>query len=249
MNNIEYLNKNIHPITVTVIGAGGNGSLLINQLGRINVALKALGKKGIYVNLFDFDKVTESNVGRQMFSPSDVGQFKATSLITRINRFFGTSWSAFNDKIEYDSPMLTDQFSANIMITCTDNTVSRLNVKKILDSYARESFIDVFRTHYWMDIGNRKDIGQVIMGNYQKHPQLKLPNVVEFFDGYGEGPDDDNTPSCSLAEALEKQDLFINSFVTNVAAKLLWDILTLTEFDWHGAFINTRNLNIKKLKC
>jgi len=157
MNNIEYLNKNIHPITVTVIGAGGNGSLLINQLGRINVALKALGKKGIYVNLFDFDKVTESNVGRQMFSPSDVGQFKATSLITRINRFFGTSWSAFNDKIEYDSPMLTDQFSANIMITCTDNTVSRLNVKKILDSYARESFIDVFRTHYWMDIGNRKD--------------------------------------------------------------------------------------------
>jgi PRTRC genetic system ThiF family protein len=248
MVNYEYMIKNIHPITITVIGAGGNGSLLINQLARINVALKALGRKGIHVNLFDHDIVTEANVGRQMFSPSDIGSFKSTCVITRVNRFFGTSWKAFVVKIE-DKDVDIDEFSSNIIITCTDNRISRLNVKRLLDQYEKENYIDVYRTFFWLDLGNRKDIGQIIMGTYLCYEKLKLPTVVDYFENYSTEPDDDNTPSCSLAEALEKQDLFINSFVTNVAAKLLWDILTKSSFDWHGAFINTRTLNIKKLKC
>jgi hypothetical protein len=40
-----------------------------------------------------------------------------------------------------------------------------------------------------------------------------------------EAQDDSNEPSCSLAEALEKQDLFINSTLANMAASLLWNLL------------------------
>ncbi len=40
MNNIDYLNKNIHPITVTVIGAGGNGSLLGEEPDYYNVEIQ-----------------------------------------------------------------------------------------------------------------------------------------------------------------------------------------------------------------
>lgn len=249
MENFSYLLKDVHPITVTVIGAGGNGSLLVNQLARINVALKAFGRKGIHVNLFDFDKVELPNIGRQMYTYADIGQHKSNCVITRVNRFFGTSWNAYCNKIEDTDDDLPDEFCSNIIITCTDNKLSRINLNKLIKSYMNKKYRDLHVTYYWIDLANRKDIGQIIMGSYVPNDLIFLPNVVEYFKDYDLEPDDINTPSCSLAEALEKQDLFINSFITNVAAKLIWDVLNEDHITWHGAFINTKTLNIKKVKC
>jgi len=45
-------------------------------------------------------------------------------------------------------------------------------------------------------------------------------------------------PSCSLAEAIEKQDLFINSTLANVGAKLLWKLFHKGMTDQAGIFLN-----------
>ena len=88
----NYLLKPYHPVTVFIIGAGGTGSQVITNLARMDTALQASGHPGLHVTLFDPDTVTQANIGRQLFSETELGMNKAIAAVTRINRFFGTAW-------------------------------------------------------------------------------------------------------------------------------------------------------------
>ena len=90
----NYLLKPYHPVTVFIIGAGGTGSQVITNLARMDTALQASGHPGLHVTLFDPDTVTQANIGRQLFSETELGMNKATAAVTRVNRFFGTAWKA-----------------------------------------------------------------------------------------------------------------------------------------------------------
>ena len=90
----RYLLNPRHPVTVFVIGAGGTGSQVITNLARMSMALQALGHPGLHVTVFDPDTVSQANIGRQLFSETELGLNKAVSLVTRINRFFGSVLSA-----------------------------------------------------------------------------------------------------------------------------------------------------------
>ena len=83
----RYLLNPRHPVTVFVIGAGGTGSQVITNLARMSMALQALGHPGLHVTVFDPDTVSQANIGRQLFSETELGLNKAVSLVTRINRF------------------------------------------------------------------------------------------------------------------------------------------------------------------
>lgn len=89
----SYLLSPYHPVTVHVIGAGGTGSQVATNLARMDMALRALGHPGLHVTVFDPDTVSEANIGRQLFSASEIGLNKAVVLVTRINRFFGDTWT------------------------------------------------------------------------------------------------------------------------------------------------------------
>jgi len=116
----NYLLNPTHPVTVNLIGCGGTGSQVLTALSRMSHTLIALGHPGFHVTVFDPDTVTEANLGRQLFSESDLGLNKAVVLVSRINRFFSTCWKAVPD-IYRNEP-------ANIIITCTDNVKSRLDI-------------------------------------------------------------------------------------------------------------------------
>lgn len=137
----KYLLSPYHPVTVLVAGAGGTGSQVITNLARMSVALQALGHPGLHLTAFDPDTVTEANIGRQLFSETELGLNKATALVTRVNRFFGYAWEAR----ECRYPIITKEGDksvplANIIITCTDNTRSRLDLWRFLKKY-RESLV------------------------------------------------------------------------------------------------------------
>lgn len=83
----KYLLSPYHPVTVLVAGAGGTGYQVITSLARMSVALQALGHPGLHLTAFDPDTVTEANIGRQLFSETELRLNKATALVTRINRF------------------------------------------------------------------------------------------------------------------------------------------------------------------
>lgn len=68
---------------------------------------------------------------------------------------------------------------------------------------------------------------------------MDLPCVTDLFPQImDENEPEDDTPSCSLAESLEKQDLFINQSVSTFALQLLWQLFRNGGLDNHGAFIN-----------
>ncbi len=119
----SYFHNPTHPITVSLIGCGGTGSQVLTCLARMNSTLIALGHPGLHVTAYDPDDVSEANIGRQLFSPGDIGLNKAIVLISRLNRFFGTAWEAHPQLYKHS-------VASNITITCVDNVKSRLTLSK-----------------------------------------------------------------------------------------------------------------------
>ena len=58
---------------------------------------------------------------------------------------------------------------------------------------------------------------------------------------------EDNTQSCSLAEALEKQDLFINSSLAQMGSSLLWSLFSNGLTENRGFFLNLKNFHSKPI--
>lgn len=247
----NYILNPSHRITVDVIGGGGTGSQVVGALARMDYALFKLGHPGFQVRVFDGDIVTEANIGRQLFSLNDIGQFKSAVLVSRINGFYGNAWEAVCKAYPVDS-----ESTANITISCVDNIASRINIGKSLRDSARCNYRDTARPIYWLDFGNQTDRGQVILGTISKIAQPKskkgvvavsLPCVDEVFD-LTKVDETESGPSCSLAEALSKQDLFVNSLLTQVGCALLWKLCYEGSITTRGAFVNLSNLHVNPIK-
>ena len=255
----SYLLKPYHPVTIHVAGAGGTGSQVITNLARMNVALQALGHPGLHVTVFDPDIITEANIGRQLFSETELGQGKATAAVTRVNRFFGTTWTAENCRypVRKTQENRDDRTRpANIIITCTDNTRSRLELWRFLKKYREASVNNERAVYYWMDFGNAQTTGQVFIGtvrNKIRQPASKefMPvpgmNVITEEVNYSTIEEKDSGPSCSLAEALERQDLYINSILAQVGCDILWKMFKEGRTLYRGAYINLDTLRVNPI--
>ena len=136
----SYLMSPQHPVTVNLIGAGGTGSQVLTCLARLDTALRGLGHPGLFVTLYDPDTVTEANIGRQLFGPSDLGQNKAQCLVTRINNFFGNDWKAQADIYPAVLKDTRRDNLANITITCTDNIKSRIDLWNLLRALPQPTY-------------------------------------------------------------------------------------------------------------
>jgi len=246
----ELLNPT-NPIAVCLIGAGGTGSQVLTGLARMSHSLQQLGHAGFQVSLWDDDVITDANRGRQLFAECEVGLSKSAALITRTNRFFGTSWTAIEKTFTADTATGRSAF----YISCVDTAAARFEIAQVLcELNLNTSRSDTPR--YWMDFGNGKDTGQVILstiGNIKQpnsekfQPVGSLPQVTEEFAELLWQGDAEDLPSCSLAEALEKQDLFINSVLAQMGCSLLWQLLRQGLTTERGFFLNLNNFRSQPL--
>ncbi|NDV81564.1 PRTRC system ThiF family protein [Bacteroides sp. 51] len=253
----NYLMNPQHPITVNLIGAGGTGSQVLTCLARLDVTLRALGHPGLFVTLYDPDEVTEANIGRQLFSYSDFGLNKAVCLISRINNFFGNDWRAVPHLFPAIVKEAKTDSMTNITITCTDNVKSRLDMWKFLKSVRDVGSHTDYRTPlYWMDFGNAHTTGQVVLGTVQrKIPQPKSKQyktvdslkVITEYVKYSAVKVEESGPSCSLAEALQKQDLFINSTLSQLGCNILWKMFRQGMIDNQGLYMNLDTMNVNPI--
>ncbi len=109
-------------INMLLVGAGGNGSQMLTGLARLNAGVRALGHPGLNVTVCDPDHVTEANVGRQLFSPADVGLPKAEVLVYRLNTFFGLDWEAQVQRLDQC------RGSFSFVIGCVDTAAARREI-------------------------------------------------------------------------------------------------------------------------
>jgi len=211
------------------------------------------------VRLWDDDFVTEANLGRQLFAESELGLYKSVVLVNRINRFFGLNWKAETQKFERNTVgRINDNMKSAIYISCVDNVKSRFDIADILNEIGQNSGYYRNQSKYWMDFGNSQFSGQVLLStvgnikqpNSEKYETVaKLPFVTEEFGELLKHSEmEDDTPSCSLAEALEKQDLYINSTLAQMGCSLLWSLFRNGMTENRGFFLNLNNFQSQPIK-
>jgi PRTRC genetic system ThiF family protein len=226
-------------VRVLIVGAGGTGSAIAMGLPYLDQAMRVWGHShGLHVVMMDADTVTETNCVRQPFSISDIGQYKATVLVNRINLFWGTRWAAATRRFHEHSLERDWERSPDLVIGCVDTRAAR---KAIIASVTgRRS-----NTSYWLDLGNNAASGQYILGqplngcNRRKAERLRTvselyPEIAD--DGAGEDP----LPSCSAVEALDRQEPFINQTLAASALAMLAQLFRYGKISHHGAFFNAR---------
>lgn len=246
-------------VSVALVGVGGNGSQMLTGLARLDRAMRELGHPGgLDVVAYDPDTVSPANVGRQLYSPADVGLYKAGVLVHRVNLFYGLAWRA--------APV---RFEANVgkhhelLITCVDSAKSRRVIHRKLAQEWHNG------PTYWLDLGNRQKDGQVILGQpsalnaaktttsaaflrgrmkEEAKPASRLPTVIDLYpELLDESLVEDDAPSCSLAEALENQDLFINDHVSRWALQMLWELFRNGRIDYHGVLLNLESGEVNRI--
>jgi PRTRC genetic system ThiF family protein len=215
------------PWHVVVVGAGGTGSAFLPSLARLHHAMVALGHPGgIDCMVLDDDTVSETNVGRQGFYPCDVGQYKALLLVNRLNHLMGTNWTALPQRVDSST-----RIRADIVVGCVDSRRAR---HAIVKAAQRGS------CRYYLDCGNETDRGQVVLGEFGKARHDRLPHVGDLFPDLLNAKNDrgDDTPSCSMAEALSRQSLVINQAIAVQAFNLLWTLFRTGTLSYSAVFVN-----------
>ncbi|MES2331220.1 MAG: PRTRC system ThiF family protein [Bacteroidota bacterium] len=246
----NYLLNPTNPITINLIGAGGTGSQVLTALARMNHSLLALDHPGIFVRLFDDDIVTKSNLGRQLFAPSELGMHKSAALIARVNKFFGSNWKSVAAKYELVEGLKEELF-ANITISCVDTVKARYTIATVLSKLERQNN-GPYKLIYWMDFGNSQYTGQVVLSTVYpvKQPPSQVCQTVSALafvtKQYGrllKSVKEDDQPSCSMSEALAKQDLFINTSLSALGASLLWNLFREGMTSYRGFFLNLKQFS------
>lgn len=269
-----YFKNPSHALTVDLVGCGGTGSQLLTGLARLHTTLLGLGHPGLYVRVFDADVVSPSNIGRQHFIHADIGRNKAVVSVERINRFYGTQWLGIGYKVDAAPNLLpnmlitcVDSVAAREIIgaayapkTPAFNADGAFNIGsegmnkksgKAAPSYSASCMVPL----YWLDTGNGMDFGQVVLGSWERvppssayTPQVKLPTVLERFpDMRRHESKKEQGPSCSLAEALSRQDLQVNPLVANMALALLDKLIRHGEMTMCGAYLNLRTMEMNPM--
>jgi PRTRC genetic system ThiF family protein len=229
--------------TIVVVGCGGTGSLLVPRLCRL-----LLGRRAKLV-LVDHDQVEPHNIGRQDFLPSEIGAFKSEALALRHMRGFGCRIDF--SRRPYDTSAHARHFgetsALKLIIGTVDNPAAR---RAIAETLARRpgEYPDV----WWIDAGNERDSGQIILGNALTPdglhgtfdratgrcfalpaPSLERPGLLEAPPAPEPRPDFD----CAQAVALDEQSPTINGHMADWVAEYVHRLLTGTCV-WARTLVN-----------
>jgi len=261
MNKVHFTDNSLinatNPVSVNLIGAGGTGSKVLTALLEINYSLIELNHPGLKVRLWDDDVITHANPGRQRFAASEIGMHKAVALINRANRWAGTNWKAETCRFGRNKlGALPDHCEATLYLSCVDTVAARFEIAEIIQNMKRRTYFN--EPKYWLDFGNSRYTGQVILSTIGSiwQPQSKLFEPVdslplvteEFGELLRQSESADNTPSCSLAEALQQQDLFINGTLAQLGGSLLWGMFRNGMTENRGFFHNLQTFQTTALK-
>ena len=219
------------PIRILVVGCGGNGSAIVSGLPYLHQAMLAFGHPGgLQVTLIDPDTVSETNCVRQPFCRTEIGFPKAIVLANRNNLFWGLNWQGMQAQIQ----QIAKNAEVDLVIGCVDTRKAR----RAIDKWVLNS-----RVLYWLDLGNNASSGQFILGQpknrVNQKKKYRLPSVTELFPEIAAlGVKDDDQPSCSAAEALTRQEPFINQNLAYQALGMLTQLLRHGSVSYRGGFYN-----------
>ena len=225
---------------ILIVGCGGTGSFVAEGLCR----LLSNFREDIQLHLIDMDRVETHNLRRQNFFAGDVGKFKSQGLAERLSRQYGRrisySVTPYDPEAWGDSGGGYRRTFRGIIIGCVDNTAARRTISEQTWEWGA----------WWLDAGNGRDSGQVLLGNtgnaeglrgaFNKRrqtvsrlplPSIQAPSLL--------APAKEPVPRLDCAEAVEadEQSPTINQVMATLVVDFMYRLLTgkLTRM---GAYID-----------
>ena len=223
-----------NPIRTLVYGAGGTGSQVIDQLASLDACMKQLGHPGFKVTIYDPDRVSRSNIGRQRFTHADVGNYKSLVLCHRINAFYGFDWDYRTEK----GPMRVA--GVDLVISCTDLAIFRAAFAKDNSNSQHDTL--------WLDFGNGNAEAQCLIGHLSRKTADRVPHIVDLYPELAQMQRvDEEQPSCSADEALRRQPWPINREIAMKGIGMLWTLLREGALDYHGVQMRMNPLSLNTM--
>ena len=227
-------------IEVVVIGAGGTGGYLIRDLARFiySVEQRIQARTKLSMVIVDGDIVETKNVLRQNFLQQDVGQNKAEVLANRHTRAFGVNISYVPEMYSYDNVMsfrrIVEGNKKRIFVGCVDNNEARRQIaKSVAECW---NGYGVTQNCFWIDSGNERKSGQVIVGNKDLmdvsdlYPEILLPKY-----------DSVEQVSCADRMLQDEQNMFVNLTASNLILNYVKNIILDLPMITHGSVFNIDN--------
>lgn len=222
-------------IRVLLIGAGGTGSHLNRELIQLDTCLRQLNHKGLHVTIADGGVVTNANLSRQHFLPTQTGMNKAEAQVFIANNLYGRNFTAIPRQINPEDIGYKD---FDILITAVDKPSVRFGIHQ-----HRPTTGNVL----WLDTGNDHTSGNIVLGHWCRTPQI--PSICDLYDYSLLSDGDSEIKSCSSAESIGRQTLGVNATSARLAAQLLWNLVRNGEIDVHGAHFDTTTLESFPIHC
>ncbi len=211
---------------IVIVGLGGTGAQVARSVCRTLYDMRRNNLQLKDVVFIDPDRVEAKNVGRQMFTSADRGKYKAEVLAGRFSAALGIEIEAFCEPLDaYRHLQPQYRYSQALIIGAVDNEAARAEI-------ADAGML-------WLDCGNDRHSGQVILGNHYKPLSDTFFNMlggatkvgtlpaasVLFPDLLEPAPEPDPTLSCAELIAIGEQHLLINDHIGIVAAEYVHRLL------------------------
>ena len=241
----QYFDPHHYLKTITIVGLGGSGADTARIVGRILYDMKRNRQHIPDLVLVDPDRVEEKNVGRQLFAPSDVGQYKAEVASKRLNYALGLATSWIPEPV--DARRHFDRYGSHMVISCVDNYLARRELSQI--------------TGLALSAGNHVNSGQVCIGNtgdpelvsryldeekvrYLPHEHLLFPALL---DPPPEPELEIDTRSCAERVQDGDQSLLVNGWMATITGQYVFKLLHRQPIYSFLTYINADEMAVRSV--
>lgn len=218
-------------IRILQIGAGGTGGYLVPKIARLIMTMAEFRPETpVWYTLMDDDVVEYGNLYRQNFCEADIGLPKAETLAERYSRHCRINIGFINEKLCDTNQLACSLVSPNeralhIIIGCVDNNRAR----KVMHDFFVE-FQD-FDPLIYIDAGNGRYNGQVVVGIKNEDKTLSQPVGVVFPDALIENEDDEEDVGCTMNALISPQNIIANDLAATMVFTVLNMILVENEIN------------------
>ena len=271
--DLSYLNAKLalpvdyKAVEFWLVGAGGTGSFMAMNLARLAFELKISGKR-VSITIVDPDCVEEGNIPRSNFCFAEIGANKAETLAHRIAKAWGIEVgfvkegfrpALLESKSDDWSAKYSDSNRLKILVGCVDNHQARNEMHDAVKIYNEKSYNTSTPRLWWIDGGNGRDTGQVLIGNrlnekeicesarkspilsFLPAPSLQHPELIQPESAklqVQNQPTEKGRITCAERIRLKEQSLNINSRVAVEMSEILAELLLTQKLKRFAAYFD-----------
>lgn len=253
-------------LRIIQVGAGGTGSFAALAIARLMYELKESGK-AVELLIVDPDVVENGNIPRSNFCAAEVGSHKAQTLAKRITLAWGLECHYANEPFDTEIHLkqaASDYRSLTILVGCVDNHLARQEMHRAVEEFQGYRSNETPNI-WWVDGGNGKYSGQVLIGSTTKRikpenhfvgcsicrslpaPSLVHPELLT----YQEGETRQHTVPVSCPERIRlgEQSLNINQRVAVEVAEMLTAFLLTNSLRRFATYFDLESGTSRSLYC